>query len=169
MSDENIDRTVVFMLEHSSDGALGVVLNRPAPIEVARAVPQWAPFVGDPAVVFVGGPVAPGSVLVLARAERAEESEDFSPVLGAVGLVDATADPGGLEVPIVEARLFTGYAGWAPGQLERELEGGGWFVIDADPDDPFVRSPDGLWATALKRDEAGAAMRDQDPKRHWLN
>jgi putative transcriptional regulator len=169
MSDENFDRTVVFMLEHTSDGALGVVLNRPAPIEVAQAVPQWAPFVGDPPVVFVGGPVAPGSVLVLARAEREGSSAAFSPVLGGVGVVDASADPGSLEIPIVEARLFTGYAGWAPGQLEQELERGGWFVIDASPDDPFARLPDGLWAEALKRDEAVVAMRDQDPRRHWLN
>jgi putative transcriptional regulator len=169
MSDVNFDRTVVFMLEHSTEGALGVVINRPAPIAVADAVPQWAPFVGDPPVVFVGGPVAPGSVLVLGRAEAEHGSEAFSPVLSTVGVVDATSDPTELDVGIVEARLFTGYAGWAPGQLERELEGGGWFVIDANPEDPFAREPEGLWAEALKRDTGVEAMRDQHPRRHWLN
>jgi putative transcriptional regulator len=169
MSDVNFDRTVVFMIEHSADGALGVVLNRPAPMPVTTAVPQWAPFVGSPAVVFVGGPVSPGSVLVLARAEQEEETPEFSPVLGNVGVLDATADPATLETPITEARLFTGYAGWAPGQLEHELELGGWLVIDTDPDDPFVRTPDALWAAALKRDDAAAAMRTIEPHHHWLN
>jgi putative transcriptional regulator len=169
MSDANFDRTVVFMLEHTEEGALGVVLNRPAPLDVADVVPQWAPFVSEPRVVFIGGPVAQGSVLALARADDAEPSAEFTPVLGAVGVLDATMDPSELGTPIAEVRLFSGYSGWAPGQLERELEVGAWFVIDAEPTDPLSAHPENLWAEVLKRQEGREAMANQDPRRHWLN
>jgi putative transcriptional regulator len=169
MSDLNFDRTVVFMLEHSPDGALGVVLNRPTPIDVVEAVPQWTPLTADPRVVFIGGPVAQGSVLALARSSTAEETPEFTPVLGPVGVLDVSNDPGDLITSIVEVRFFTGYSGWGPGQLERELSGGAWFVIEADPDDPLTPAPDALWAEALKRQDGVEAMRAQDPRHHWLN
>jgi putative transcriptional regulator len=169
MSDANFDRTVVFMIEHNDEGALGVVINRPAPIDVVDAVPQWAPFVAEPRVVFIGGPVAQGSVLALARAESPDNTDEFTPVLGPVGVLDATVDPGQLNTPITEVRLFSGYSGWGPGQLEQELEVGAWFVIEADPADPLSTQPEGLWAEALKRQEGRDAMATQDPRRHWLN
>jgi putative transcriptional regulator len=169
MSDANFDRTVVFMIEHTDEGALGVVINRPAPIDVTDAVPQWAAFVGEPPVIFIGGPVAQGSVLALARAEKEEPTAEFTPVLGAVGVLDATLEPSELATPILEVRLFSGYSGWAPGQLERELEVGAWFVIDAEPDDPLSTQPENLWAVVLKRQEGREAMATQDPRRHWLN
>lgn len=169
MSDANFDRTVVFMIEHNEEGALGVVINRPAPIDVVEAVPQWAAFVAEPRVVFIGGPVAQGSVLALARAEIADTTPEFTPVLGPVGVLDATVDPAQLTTPIAEVRLFSGYSGWGPGQLDNELEVGAWFVIEAEPADPLTARPEGLWAEALKRQEGRDAMVTQDPRRHWLN
>ena len=144
MSDLNFDRTVVFMLEHSDEGALGVVLNRPTPIDISEAVPQWTAFAAEPRVVFLGGPVAQGSVLALARSDAAEETSDFTPVLGPVGVLDISLDPGDLEASIVEVRLFTGYSGWGAGQLELELEGGARFVIEADPTNPLTAAPGAL-------------------------
>lgn len=169
MSDLNFDRTVVFLLEHHEEGALGLVLNRPAPIELAEALPLWAPLAADPPVLFVGGPVSPGGALALARAGSDLPIEGFTPVLGAVGLLDLAGDPTELSTHIDALRLFSGYSGWGPGQLDREVSGGAWFVIDAEPDDPFTPTPDGLWAAALKREQGVEAVREQDPKRHWLN
>lgn len=169
MSDANFDRTVVLMLEHSEDGALGVVLNRPTPIDLSEAVPLWTPLAAEPRVVFLGGPVAQGSVLALARTKTGEKTTEFSPVLGPIGVLDISLDPGELETTVDEVRLFTGYSGWGAGQLDHELAGGAWFVIDADPADPLTPAPEGLWADVLKRQEGLEAMREQDPRRHWLN
>jgi putative transcriptional regulator len=169
MSDGNFDRTVVFVLEHASEGALGVVLNRPTPVAVGEAVPQWQHLALDPGVVFLGGPVAPGSVLALARADRAVETPTFTPVLGRVGVLDISGVPDELDEAIEGLRLFTGYSGWGPGQLDQELAGGAWFVVDAEPDDPLTGRPDTLWTDVLNRQDGRAAMRSQDPRRHWLN
>lgn len=169
MSDLNFDRTVVYVLEHHGEGALGLVLNRPAPIDLTEALPLWAPLAVDPPVLFIGGPVSPGGALALARARADEVPEGFTPVLGAVGLLDLEVDPRSLSGRLDALRIFSGYSGWGPGQLDRELDGGAWFVIDAEPEDPFTASPDGLWAAALKREQGVDAVRDQDPRRHWLN
>ncbi len=169
MTDLNFDRSVVFMLEHADEGALGVVINRPSPIGLEEAVPQWAPLAVDPPVVFIGGPVGRGSVIVLAEAGTDRETEEFTPVLGALGVLDVAKDPGDVLTPIHRIRLFTGYSGWGPGQLDGELRSGAWFVVDADPADPLSTAPEGLWTEVLNRSEGAEAMRSQDPRRHWLN
>lgn len=169
MSDGNFDRTVVFMLEHSPEGALGVVLNRPTPVGVGEAVPQWEHLTLEPGVVFLGGPVAPGSVLALARAAARSETATFTPVLGRVGVLDISGEPQDLDTRIEGLRLFTGYSGWGAGQLEHELAGGAWFVVDAEPDDPLTPRPDTLWTDVLNRQDGREAMVSQDPRRHWLN
>lgn len=169
MTDLNFDRSVVFMLEHADEGALGVVINRPSPIELTEAVPQWASLAADPQVVFIGGPVGRGSVIVLAEAGTDQETDEFTPVLGSLGVLDVSKDPQDVATPIRRIRLFTGYSGWGPGQLDGELRSGAWFVVDADPTDPLSPLPEGLWTEVLKRGEGAEAMRSQDPRRHWLN
>lgn len=169
MTDLNFDRSVVFVLEHGEEGALGVVLNRPTTVGLTEAVPSWALLACDPKVVFLGGPVGQGSVLVLARAETDIETVDFTPLLGRVGVLDISRDPGELDVVVDRIRLFTGYSGWGPGQLDAEREAGAWFVVDPHPDDPLSDTPESLWSDVLKRGEGEKAMREQDPRRHWLN
>src|SRR5690606_16028253 len=168
MIDQNFDRTVVLMIEHTDEGALGVVLNRPADVEVAAAVPQWHALAASPRVIFVGGPVGQGSVLALARAD-AEPSEEFTPLFDGLGVLDISRDPHEMETPVSAVRLFTGYSGWGPGQLERELVGGAWLVVVPDTDDPLTADPHTLWTTVLNRHQGREAMRSQDPRRHWLN
>lgn len=169
MTDLNFDRSVVFMLEHADEGALGVVLNRPSPIAMAEAVPQWASLAAEPPVVFIGGPVGRGSVIVLAEADADLETEEFTPVLGSLGVLDVSKDPEDVVTPIGRIRLFTGYSGWGPGQLDRELRSGAWLVLDPDPSDPLSRAPEGLWTELLKRTDGIEAMHSQDPRHHWLN
>jgi putative transcriptional regulator len=155
--DPNFDRTVVLMLEHGPDGALGLVLNRPSQTTLDDVFPEWRSLGSEPAVVFIGGPVSPDAVIALARGEP-EELESFVPVLGNLGTIDLAQDPLDLGGPLDALRVFVGYAGWAPGQLENELGEGGWFVVDLERDDPFVAAPERLWRDVLRRQRGRLAM-----------
>ena len=149
LGDSNFSHTVVFMLDHGDDGALGVVLNRPSDIEVSSALPQWEVLTASPRLLFVGGPVQPEAVVALGKV--GDEIADVQPVGGGVGLVDLRTDPLALIGQVGGLRLFAGYAGWGPGQLEDEIAEGGWFVVDAHAEDVFGDHPDDLWLEVLAR------------------
>ncbi|MFN2463059.1 MAG: YqgE/AlgH family protein [Candidatus Dormibacteria bacterium] len=152
LTDANFARTVVLLLEHSDDGAVGVVLNRPSQFQVAAALSQWAHLAATPGVVFVGGPVvADGAGICLARTRAPLPEEVFKPLTGTVGTLDVSGEPSEVGGPIEEIRLFAGYAGWEAGQLEGEISGGGWFVVEARTLDAFSSDPDGLWKAVLGR------------------
>jgi putative transcriptional regulator len=151
LGDPNFDRTVVLMLEHTSDGALGLVLNRPTDVAVAEALPAWSDVVTEPAVLHVGGPVEERSGWCLARATPPADTEGFVPVLGDLCLVDLELDPAAISATVSAVRLYAGYSGWGPGQLEHELALDAWFVVDAEPDDPFLPHGPALWERILAR------------------
>jgi putative transcriptional regulator len=146
--DPNFARTVVLVTEHNEEGAMGLVLNRPADIAVAEAVPHLAPLVGDGAPVYVGGPVQPQAVLALADLE--DPSEAVALALAGIGFLPADVDPGELE-GVKRARVYAGYAGWGVGQLESELEEGAWIVEPAAAEDIFSDDAGGLWSAVLRR------------------
>lgn len=150
LGDPNFERTVVLMVEHSADGALGLVLNRPTDLPVSEALPEWALLATEPAVLHVGGPVEEQSGWCLARVLD-PEMEGFVPVVGDTGLVDLTTDPDDLVGRLSAVRLYAGYSGWGPGQLETELAEDAWFVVDAEPDDPFQPDTAALWQRILSR------------------
>lgn len=158
IGDPNFAGTVVLLLEHSEDGAMGVVLNRPSDIHVAEHLPGWTEVVVSPPVVFVGGPVAPNAALCLARVDADLEDGGFDPLLGQVGTVDLTADPENAVPGVAAVRIFAGYAGWAPRQLEAEIADGGWFVVDADPADALSPLPETLWRDVLRRQAGTVAL-----------
>jgi putative transcriptional regulator len=152
--DPNFDRTVVLMLEHGEEGALGLVLNRPTDEDVTDLLPAWSPLItGDP-VLFDGGPVEHAAVIGLAWV-RADvlDGVDLTPSDHEEGLgtVDLSEDPDALAGRVEQLRLFRGYAGWGPGQLEDELEANAWIVVDADRSDPFTGAPRSLWRDVLRR------------------
>lgn len=148
--DPNFHRTVVYLIDHGPDGALGVVLNRPSERLVRDAVPTWAPYVSDPAHVFAGGPVSPDAAICLGQCPTATDSPLWRPLSADLGVVDLNGDPTDAP-PLVGLRVFAGYSGWSAGQLEAELAMDGWFVLDAHPGDPFVESCAGLWRSVLAR------------------
>jgi putative transcriptional regulator len=156
--DPNFDRTVVFVLEHGGEGTLGLVLNRPSDGRVGDAIPEWGDLAASPGVVFVGGPVAPESVIALARSDVVEEHDGWVPILPGIGTVDLARSPREIEAPVDAVRVFLGYAGWAPGQLEGELAQGAWLVVDFALDDAFAHDPSSLWRTVLRRQRASIAM-----------
>jgi putative transcriptional regulator len=147
--DPNFQRTVVLVAEHSDEGAMGVVLNRPSPVNAAEAVPILASLVGEGDLVHVGGPVQPGAVVALA--EYAEPDLAATIAFGDVGFLAADADTEALAGTLRRVRVYAGYAGWSPGQLEAELEEDAWIVEPAVADDVFTNDADGLWPAVLTR------------------
>lgn len=157
LGDPNFDRTVVLLLEHSEEGAVGVVLNRPSDTDVAEPLPEWDNVAATPSVIFVGGPVAQTAVIGLARCDRGSAS-GWRPLVGSVGIVDLAAGPAEVTTPIEALRLFAGYAGWGPGQLEEEIDAGAWWVVDAAPTDALSPNPEDLWSDVLRRQLGRLAM-----------
>lgn len=149
--DEHFDRTVLLLLEHGHEGALGVILNRPTEDDVEGLLDTWAPYTSRPRVVFHGGPVEPGALIGLARMRGSELTSDWAPVLERVGTVDLLRAPQDIDPAVEAVRLFLGYAGWGSGQLEGELKVGAWIVAEALPDDPFAADPLQLWRAVLGR------------------
>jgi putative transcriptional regulator len=147
--DPNFRRTVVLVGEHSDEGSMGLILNRPAEVTVGEAVPPLAAVVGAESRVYVGGPVQPEAVLVLA--EFAEASAAASLVVGDVGFASSDDDLEGLAGAVRRARLFAGYAGWGPGQLESELEEESWLVEPAEGVDLFPELGEDLFGSVLRR------------------
>lgn len=158
LGDPNFERTVVLMLEHGDEGALGVVLNRPSELDLADPLPEWARAAAHPPVVFIGGPVAPSAAVCLARVGAPGAAQGWQPLLGPVGTLDLDSDPDEALPRLQEIRVFAGYAGWAPGQLEGEIAAGGWFVVDADAADPLSPAPEHLWSAVLRRQRGSLAL-----------
>jgi putative transcriptional regulator len=151
LNDPSFDRTVVLVLEHDADGALGLVLNRPSTTPVSDVLPGWEDIASDPPIVFVGGPVDESAAICLGSCRPGATSVAIQAVTPTVGVVDLDTEPGLLTHEVAHVRIFAGYAGWGAGQLDEEVESGGWFVIDALPGDAFTSTPATLWRTVLRR------------------
>jgi putative transcriptional regulator len=164
LADPNFDRAVVLLLDHDAEGSLGVVLNRPTPVGVGDVLQHWAALAVLPQVVFQGGPVSLDSALGLAVVPgepRPGESADllgWRRVHGAIGLVDLEAPPELLAAELGSLRIFAGYSGWGPGQLERELVDGAWYVVESEPGDVSAPDPERLWRSVLRRQRNELAM-----------
>jgi putative transcriptional regulator len=178
LADPNFDRAVVLVIDHDGAGTLGVVLNRPTAVGVDQILAPWAELAGAPGVVFRGGPVGQDSALGVAvvpgagagaaarvgagAAARVGPGEGcpvgWRRVHGAIGLVDLDAPPELLAAALGSLRIFAGYAGWGPGQLEDELTEGAWYVVESEPGDVSSPQPEGLWRAVLRRQRSGLAM-----------
>ena len=209
LADPNFDRAVVLLLDHDEEGSLGVVLNRPTPVDVSDILEPWAALAGEPGVVFQGGPVSLDAALGVAvvptggggtgraraatpqtadagtdadaEADRDTDTDKdtdtdtdadrraggeggadgplgWRRVHGAIGLVDLEAPPELLAAELGSLRIFAGYAGWGPGQLEDELSEGAWYVVESEPGDVSSPAPEGLWRSVLRRQRSELAL-----------
>lgn len=158
LADPNFDRAVVLLLDHDEEGSLGVVLNRPTPVDVGDILESWGGLAGDPGVVFQGGPVSLDSALGLAVIPGDEGPLGWRRVHGAIGLVDLETPPELLARALGSLRIFAGYAGWGPGQLEDELGEGAWYVVESEPGDVSSPRPESLWRAVLRRQRSELAM-----------
>ena len=165
--DPNFHRSVVLMVEHGPNGALGVVLNHATREMLDDHVPQWLGFATDPRVVFFGGPVS-NEIAVGVAENPVPAPEAFEPVIGTIGLLDLSAEPGSFA-GIDRLRVYSGYSGWDSAQLEYELASGGWFLADAEPDDVFTNDPRGLWKRVIARQPGRMAFYATFPPDPRLN
>ncbi len=156
--DPNFHRTVLLLCAHDERGALGVVLNRPLAALVADHLPEWGARVAQPGNLFGGGPVEPGVALALGLSDGPRDEAWWSPVTDRLGLVQIGDDPVPALPELEQVRLFGGYAGWGEGQLEGEILGKSWFVLDPLPGDPFTPEPERLWYRVLRRQRGILAM-----------
>ena len=164
LGDPNFAGAVVLIAEHSTEGAMGLVLNRPLEVTVAAAVPVLSCFVTDEASVYAGGPVQPEAVMALGDFVDSDEAAAIA--FANVGFLPADADVSLHRQSVVRARVFAGYAGWGAGQLDDELAEEAWFEVAAESDDCFTDDPGRLWRTALRRHGglvAMLALRPDDP------
>ena len=154
-------RTVVLVLEHNEDGAMGVVLNRPSEAPLADAVPGLAELAEAGDVVHIGGPVQPQAVIALGEFEDPADASRL--IAGDLGVLD----PDNPEVPLRRARVYAGYAGWAPEQLDAELAQEAWIVEPIDAGDPFHDGD--LWPAVLRRKGGEYALLARMPMDPSLN
>lgn len=169
LEDPNFRRTVVLLLDHDDDGAVGVVLNRPSDVPVESALPLWAGAVTGPAVLFGGGPVGAEAAMGVAQRYAGETLDGFQPLVGTLGLVDLDHDPDALRDRLLSLRIFAGYSGWGAGQLEGEIESGSWYVVPSVDSDLLDADPAGLWAVVLRRQPGPLAYVASFPDDPTLN
>ncbi len=165
LTDPNFRRTVVLIAQHDEDGALGLVLNRPLEVLVADGVPELAELVPEGARVHWGGPVQPEGGLLLAEFDDRDAAGLL--VLGSIGLPATDISGEDLAAGTRRARVFAGHGGWGPGQLDAEVEGEGWIIASADPEDVFAEDAESLWRTVLDRkggEYALVARMPDDPR-----
>ncbi len=170
LADPNFFRTVILILEHR-EGALGVVLNRPTPVTLADVVPAWLELAAAPAVIFHGGPVERTAAIGLARPATPGDPARPDPTSFSltirepgreIGIVNLSAQPADLAGVVKDVRIYSGYAGWSPGQLEGEIQAGGWLVLDHEAFDPLTSDPATLWNQASSAAASGRGVRAID-------
>ena len=145
MTDPNFARSVILIAEHTEEGAMGLVLNRPAETTVAES-----------------------AVIVLAEFDRPELAGAI--VEDDLGFIGADADePEQLEGAVRRARVFAGHAGWGPGQLEDELAEDAWIVEPPRREEVFTDAPEDLWAAVLRRKGRRYALLSTMPPDPSLN
>ena len=149
--DPNFRKTVILLTEYGELGSMGVIINRPTSVPLAVAFPEFTMLANRPDSIYLGGPVQVNSIRLLIRADDA--SEDVKHVFGSVYLIDNmdtltrlySADP--LDDAL---HVYAGYAGWAPGQLEREVLRGDWHIVQADAETVFDKTPNSIWPDLIK-------------------
>jgi len=155
LRDENFFKTVVLLVEHGSGGAMGLVVNRPSSITVAAALAQHFNIPDSDDVVYLGGPVETDSLFVLHDVNSFEFDE--APVIP--GLYVGSSEKVFENVVSsvcngnegLNYRIYSGCAGWAPGQLESEVDRGDWYVYPATADLVFDENPYEVWDALLAK------------------
>ncbi len=158
LPDPNFSETVILLVEHSADGSMGLVINRRSDVPLTRVFPNLKPAQGASSALYVGGPVSPDGVLALLQSKMPPPDsrrvlDDIHVVATREGL-DALLATGDAE----NRRIYLGYAGWGPGQLERETLHGSWHVFQGDGALVVDPDPDTVWQRQIRRTEERMAL-----------
>jgi len=154
LGDPNFAGTVVLLLKFDEDeGALGIIVNRRTDVPLSRVFDHIKSARDRTEAVYLGGPVEPDSVVALLKSTA--KIEDASRILTGIYLISGRAllEKTAAEAPPRAFHAYLGYAGWAAGQLEHEVELGGWRVLPADAAAVFDPDPDSLWEKMIRRTE----------------
>ena len=149
-------KTVIILLHYDRTGAMGLVVNRPTEVAIEEVLPADDALLEKAEILYWGGPVRMNSLRGMIKTQS--PPSDAEKVVGAVFLVSLNEDaPSDLD-DSTDLRVFLGYAGWAPGQLDRELATGSWIVVDATEDRVFPAEPEKLWDGLAPAQEYRAAI-----------
>jgi putative transcriptional regulator len=154
MGDPRFERAVIYMCAHSPEGAMGLIVNKPAPelnfADLLEQLEMEVPETSRQIRVHFGGPVEHGRGFVLHSRDydNAETTLHVDDQIGMTATLDILEDISKGSGP-ANCLLALGYAGWAPGQLEGEIQANGWLTCDATPDLVFDRSDAEKWEAAL--------------------
>ena len=164
LHDPNFSETVVLLTQYGEDGAMGVIVNWPTAAPAAELIPQIDGIAERADTIFVGGPVSRQVMLMLVRSEG--ELPQAERIFGDVHLStsrDLLQRVVSREIEAADLRLYSGYAGWSPGQLDLELAAGGWQVLPADAELVFATDPDRVWSELMRRGDVQWTSRDHAP------
>ena len=165
--DPNFWRAVVLIVEHSEEGAFGLVLNRPSETLVGEAVPEIEDLVDPDEPLFIGGPVQPSGVVVLGQFE--DPGDGALLAFDDIGVLGAGPSPEEHAVGLRAGRAFVGHAGWGTGQLDEEIERGDWILEPARAEAAFGQEPHELWSRVLTRKGGSYALVARMPADPSLN
>jgi putative transcriptional regulator len=165
LRDPNFTGTVVLLLNHSDEGTLGVVLNRPLEAGVGEVLPPWTGHPSPPDRLFQGGPVGLTSAIgVAVLPGDGPDPVGVRRLVGPFAVVDLDAPPEVVRPAVAGLRVFAGHAGWGAGQLDTELGHGSWFVVDAEPGDVMTPDTAGLRRRVLRRQTSRLALLSTFPE-----
>lgn len=150
LSGSYFDRTVVLICQHDPEGAFGLILNRPTPTSVGEALVADLPAVIKEQVLFAGGPVQ-ASALSFLHSDEYLPQASVMPNLNLEHSVDALVELGESFSPTRKIKVFAGYAGWSPGQLDDEMRRKAWLTHPATLDLVFIPKPEDLWKIILRQ------------------
>jgi len=146
------DRSVIVLIDADDSGALGVIVNKINATPLVDVLPGWVDQASAPRALFTGGPVSPeGAICLASLADPNDEPPGWRRVFGDVGLLHLDTPVELIAGAFRDLRVFAGYAGWSPGQLQGELERGSWHHARAVYSDVFTPKPTDLWSQALRR------------------
>ncbi len=153
--DPQFAETVVLLIEYNQHGAMGVIINRPSELKLSAVLPEIEVLRQRPDTIYLGGPVAKNQLLLIIRTSSPPEGSRL--VFKDIHLSSSQAviqrmikNPEGEE----RFRVYAGYAGWAPGQLDNEIATGGWHVLRADAETVFDKSASEIWPDLIHRSSA---------------
>ena len=152
LMDPNFRETVVLLIRYGLDGAIGLVINRPVELKLSTVLPDIKELDRRKETLYLGGPVEPARILLLVRSAHPPEAS--MPVFGDVYLSSSQKVLQRLiKKPVKEERfrIYAGYAGWAPNQLESEFNRGHWHVLKADTETLFDKKSSEIWQELIQR------------------
>lgn len=141
-------RTVILLCQHDAEGAFGLVLNRGTGNKVGEALVADLPLALKDQPLFLGGPVQPQALSYL-HSDAFLPDANVCPNLRLEHSLDSLIDLGDAYSPTRQLKVFAGYAGWSPGQLDDEMKRDTWLTHPASLELVFYPNPDGLWKLIL--------------------